>query len=944
MQARVTVILVARNGAAYLGRTLAAVAAQTRRPDAIVAVDAGSADSSADSLAASAPTQLVTTRAQPFGSAVERALEVGPPPQSEDEWLWLLAHDNAPEPNALAELLAAVEISPSVAIAGPKLMRLDQPDVIAEFGETMTRYGSSALLVDGELDQAQHDVQDDALGVAANGMLVRRSVFSALGGFDPGLPSIDAALDFSIRARLAGYRVALVPGAKVSSAGPAETFGRRSVSGSRRARIARGAQLHRRLVYSPAAALPLHWLSLVPLAFFRAIGQILAKRPGSVGGEFGAAFASAFTGGVLGARRRIRRTRRVGWGAIAPLRMSPRDVRERRLQAREAANNAATTSAAPMEPVAGFVAHGGLWMVVLAAVIAAIALGPILSAQSLVGGGLLPLSGTPGELWSHVGYGWREIGGGFVGASDPFAYVLAVLGSITFWSPSFGVVLLYLLALPLSALGAWFAARRVSSRPWLPAIAALLWTLAPSLLSSLGGGHLGAVIAHLLLPWLVLAALGAPRSWAAAATSALLLAAIGASAPILVPALLVAWFAWLVSRPAAVLRLIAIPVPLAALFAPLVIQQIQRGNPLGLLAEPGVPVSGAETSAWQLALGSAAPGLDGWTGAASALSLPGAGAAIVVAALLLPVAALALLALFVPGSRRSIPSLVLALMGFATAVIGSRIDVAVTGASVASIWPGAALSLFWLGLIGAVLVALDAVGRAAIPLAVLASVTTVILAIPLLGAQYLPNPTVREGDGRILPAVVAAEADDHPAVGTLVLTPNAGGSLIAQLERGAGATLDDQSTLGSTATSLPRSGRSLADLAGNLASQSGLDTKKELAKFSIGFVVLTPADGHREVHQRASEALDGNPVLAAVGSTSSGLLWRVNEPGIATTAGQPSNVDSAWGRVVLIGQGIVFGLTLLLGIPTARRRRRTTVSGSTATAPATTFEEEDDNG
>ena len=950
MQARVTVILVARNGAAYLGRTLAAISAQTRRPDAIVAVDAGSSDSTAELLAASGPTQLVTTRAQPFGSAVERALHVGPPPEStssqaDDEWLWLLAHDNAPEPTALARLLAAVEISPSVAIAGPKLMRLDQPDVIAEFGETMTRYGRSVLLVEGELDQAQHDVQDDALAVAANGMLVRRSVFSALGGFDPALPSIDAALDFSVRARLTGFRVALVPGAKVSSAGPAETFGRHTVSASRRARIARSAQLHRRLVYAPAGAMPFHWLSLVPLAFFRAIGQILAKRPGAVGGEFSAAFAAAFTGGVPGARSRIRRTRRVGWGAITPLRMSARDLRERRLQAREAATTQAAASVGPAEPAAGFVAHGGLWIVVLAALISAIALGPILSAQSLVGGGLLPLSATPGELWSHVGYGWREIGGGFVGASDPFAYVLALLGSITFWSPSFGVVLLYLLALPLSALGAWFAARRVTTRPWLPAVAALLYTLAPSLLGSLGDGHLGAVIAHLLLPWLVLAALSAPRSWAAAATAALLLAAVGASAPILIPTLLIGWLAVLVSRPAAVLRLIAIPVPLAALFAPLAIQQLQRGNPLALLAEPGVPVSGAETSAWQLALGAAAPGLDGWTRAASALSLPGAGAAIVVAALLLPVAALALLALFVRGTRRSVPSLAIALLGFATAVIGSRIEVSVSGASVASIWPGAALSLFWLGLIGAVLVALDALGRASIPLAVFASATTVILAIPLLGAQYLPEPVVRESDGRVLPAVVAAEAESHPGIGTLVLTPHAGDSLIAQLERGAGATLDDQSTLRATTTTLPRNGRSLADLAGNLASQSGLDAQKELAKFSIGFVVLTPADGHPAVHQRASEALDGNPVLAAVGSTSSGLLWRVDDAGPVDTSGQPANTATAWGRVVLIGQGIVFGLTLLLGIPTARRRRRTTATGSSAATPANTFEaEEEDHG
>ena len=42
MQPRVTAILVAHEGAQFLERTLAALAAQTRRPDQVVAVDLGS--------------------------------------------------------------------------------------------------------------------------------------------------------------------------------------------------------------------------------------------------------------------------------------------------------------------------------------------------------------------------------------------------------------------------------------------------------------------------------------------------------------------------------------------------------------------------------------------------------------------------------------------------------------------------------------------------------------------------------------------------------------------------------------------------------------------------------------------------------------------------------------------------------------------------------------
>ena len=52
------------------------------------------------------------------------------------------------------------------------------------------------------------------------------------------------------------------------------------------------------MVYAPGGALLIHWLSLVPLAVLRSIGQLLGKRPGAIGGEFAAAFRVAFDGSV----------------------------------------------------------------------------------------------------------------------------------------------------------------------------------------------------------------------------------------------------------------------------------------------------------------------------------------------------------------------------------------------------------------------------------------------------------------------------------------------------------------------------------------------------------------------------------------------------------------------------------------------------------------------
>ncbi|MEY2849169.1 MAG: hypothetical protein RI885_1836, partial [Actinomycetota bacterium] len=876
MRQRVTAIVVARSGAGFLERTLAAVGRQSRRPDAFIAVDVASTDNSAALLSASDASLVVAAPpGSSFGGAVAHALttrtagpadpagpagltsrasgpakptgpgeatgpaeaaeptgpgeaagpaeavgpaqaagpaqaggpaEAGrpdeatdrpdeatgpqegttrPAPPPTDDWLWLLGHDNAPHPDALARLLGAVEIAPSVAVAGPKLMQWDAPDVIAEYGESMTATGASLVLVGDELDQAQHDVQADVLGVAAGGMLVRREVWTELGGFDPGLPSIDSSLDFSVRARLAGHRVVVVPDARVASAGGPEYFGAPDLPESTRSRRVRSALLHRRMVYAPLWALPLHWLSLLPLALARSIVHLLGKRPAAVPGEFAAAFSAAVeVRGIRRSRRRLAASKRVGWSAIAPLRVSWRQASEQRVHRVERQ---------PLHgPVAwnvervGYVSGGGLWTLLATAVIGVIAFGTLIGAESVVGGGLLPLSADVGTLWSQVGWGHRDLGVGFTGAADPFAWVLAVLGTLVPTNPSAAVVGFYLLALPAASVGAWFCTRRFAVSAALPSIAAVLWAVAPPFLQALDGGRLGAAMAHVLLPWLVLLGVTAVRSWSAAAGAAVVMAVVAASAPSLIPALLLLLLVWTATHPRSAHRLVGIPLPAAMLFAPLLVDQVGRGFPGGILADPGVASGGATQSGIQLALGSADGGSDGWSRLLGSIALPGVAGPFVAAALLLPLGVLAVLALVTPGTRKAVPPLLVALMGFLTAVAASRIDLVSQGPDTVGLWPGSGLSLFWLGLIAAAMCALDALGRAASGSSILVTVSTVLVAVPLLSAGLVGALDVSAGTGRTLPAFVDAEATGRASVGTLVIDPVDEGAIATSLERGRG--------------------------------------------------------------------------------------------------------------------------------------------------------------
>ncbi|UNX55767.1 hypothetical protein MF406_05905 [Georgenia sp. TF02-10] len=126
---------------------------------------------------------------------------------------------------------------------------------------------------------------------------------------------------------------------------------------------------------------------------------------------------------------------------------------------------------------------------------------------ALTGGALLPADAGLGGLWAAARSGWVATGDGAAGPADPLLTVLAVgMLPLAPFGASTSVLLaaLVVLAVPLAGLGAWFAAgaatRAVTVRAW----AAALWALAPTLLVAAGQGRVGAVLAHLALPWVAL--------------------------------------------------------------------------------------------------------------------------------------------------------------------------------------------------------------------------------------------------------------------------------------------------------------------------------------------------------------------------------------------------------------------------------------------------------
>lgn len=972
MPTSVTAILVAAEGEHRLRAVLDALTQQTRMPDRLVVVQLGSDPVTANAIAAVEPTvQARVHQRAGFGQAVEtgvRAAGLGP---EDGQWLWLLTTETAPEPGALEHLLHAVEAAPSVVIAGPKQMQWEAPQYLHAFGETMTPGGTAVELAEPELDQAQYDRLSDVMAVAAGGMLVQERAWRALGGFDPALPAYDDALDLCVRARLAGHRVQLVPSARVRSVG-LEAPGVRLLGGpstlGRRTRYQREAQLHRRLVYAALPLVALHWLSLLPIALARAVGQILRKQPEAAPAELLAALVAAGRiSAVARSRSRIARTRAVGWPALAPLRQPWRVVRYRRALARD--NDRPVERQEPIR----FLTGGGLGTTIGVAAVSAVLFTPLIGADALSGGALLPL-GSFHDLWRSVGWGVRPIGIGFVGPADPFAVVLALLGSLTPWHPSAAVVGLWLLALPIAAAGGWLATARFTRRAPLRIVGALLWAASPTLLLALDQGRIAGVLVHLAAPFALIAAFGARRSWTASAWLGLLGALIAACSPSLLPLLAGIWLAAVVlgrSRRRGggrVRRILALPLPALVLFAPLLVEQARLGRLVDVLADPG-PVVGAGpaanllglpdqlSTALQLAAGWPVWAERSWEALTAPLGLSGAASAIFVWSLGAPLLLLALVGLFWPGRSLPLRIGVAGIGGLVTAVLATRLQVVADGEVPIAAWSGAGLSLAWLGVLEAAVVGLDRLaagavvplpgrpGRLASQVRALgaagvgftAVVALLAAAAPLLAGVLIGTAAVRPGTSATVPPLVAAEAATVPDLGLLTLQPQQDGGFRKRLYRGEGGTMERLSTLSTTA-GLGDS-EALARLAAGLVQPTGDDLRSALNAFRIGYVLLVPGGGDtgsREALVDARAVLGADPLLTPVSSTASGTLYRFG--GLDRTSTDavvlrgPSNTGTPLGLLVLAVQGLVLGLTALLALPT--RRLATRFRPPAALAPA----------
>jgi GT2 family glycosyltransferase len=900
----VTAVVVTHDGATWLPKVIAALGSQSRSIERIVAVDTGSTDNSVKLLKASGITHFIEDRELGYGDAIDHALELTPA-TSDDEWIWLIHDDCAPDKSALANLLAAIENRPQVAVAGPKLRGWYDREHLLEVGVSIATNGARWTgLERREQDQGQHDGVREVLAVSTAGALIKRSVYEELGGLDTNLALFRDDVDFGWRAYVAGYSVIAVP--------EALAFHAEASSSERRAVDVSEAFLHRPLLLDRRNAayvmlvnaswwmLPGIAIQLLAAGVGRAFLNLLAKLPGYAADEIAAVGLLLINPKELIQARKFRKKKRL----ISP-RIIKRFIPPRWSQVRMASERVMemiTNAIRPNAELATFaesqsysdigvigdsfddpdlvpVKQDSLVKALLkkphVIVFLAISLISLIAARerlSNISGGSLGLSPSSGlDLVNQYAQSWHLVGLGSAATTPPWVPVLGLMSVVTGFNLAAFVTLLFLVA-PIVIFYIFYRVlTKLGSSRYYALIGAGIYGFSPVVWASINQGRIGTLMVILIAPALYFIAPftreNERATWRRIFAITLLIAALCIFNPMILAAWLVMQgFLLIVNaielrhlfREAGLRELIVAPQSgaIKRRFALLVTPWILTApwsvsmllHPTQFFIEPGIPV--ASGSRWSEFL--ANPG--------------GAGAPPLW--LLSPVLFFAMAALAIKELRNS--SFV------ATAVIALAIALSsftISGhGSVANIWTGPIIAIASALLIPSVLIFAEkliptlknnSLGIQHAITGVIAAVTVFsLVATPIWAMTGGSQSLVRSNAPQIVPAFVTALADTPSKPKALVIN-EINGEILYAISRGNDIQIGDADV-----TIAPP--REVVTAVTDLVSGSGISSAKTLGAFGIQYVFLKAIQDGVLVR-----TIDGSGGFARMSSTKDGIVWKV---------------------------------------------------------------------
>jgi GT2 family glycosyltransferase len=217
---RVDVVIPSYDGRELLPALLPRLFAQTHTDFHAILVDNGSTDGTAEWMAVHWP-QVEVLSLMPnrgFAGGVNAGIAHGSNP-----YVALLSNDMEPEPEWLAELVAALDADPRAGAAAPKQRMGHDRAKLDGAGDIIAWTGGATRRGYGELDEGQYDAPGRIFSACGGAALYRREALEQVGPFDESFHAYLEDVDWSFRAQLHGWHAVYVPTALTYHLGGATT-------------------------------------------------------------------------------------------------------------------------------------------------------------------------------------------------------------------------------------------------------------------------------------------------------------------------------------------------------------------------------------------------------------------------------------------------------------------------------------------------------------------------------------------------------------------------------------------------------------------------------------------------------------------------------------------------------------------------------------------------
>lgn len=204
----VSIIVLNMNGKRYLENCMKSLSNISYPNYEMILVDNASTDDSVDFIRKNYPEVKIIKNKENLGFAEASNIGVK---ESKGEYLLFLNNDTKVEPDFLDKLVLRIEKDSTIGMCQSKLLLMDDPKRLDAVGSYFTPSGFLDHVGLGEEDRGQYDQEREIFSPKGACMIIRRSLFERLGGFDKDFFAYFEESDLAWRVWLAGYRIVYVP-------------------------------------------------------------------------------------------------------------------------------------------------------------------------------------------------------------------------------------------------------------------------------------------------------------------------------------------------------------------------------------------------------------------------------------------------------------------------------------------------------------------------------------------------------------------------------------------------------------------------------------------------------------------------------------------------------------------------------------------------------------